>query len=177
MPSPVGHVLGGIAAGLLAGAQGPGPTASGSRDQRRFQQLALFGLLGAAPDVDLLFGTHSTYTHSIGAVAVVGIIAWLATGRRRPRFACAAAAAWGSHLLLDWLGADTTPPLGIMALWPVTADFYQSPVSVFQAISRRYWLPEFYWYNARGVLRELLILGPLVWLTARRASRALQRAT
>jgi hypothetical protein len=38
------------------------------------------------------------------------------------------------------------------------------------AISRRYWLPEFWTFNALALARELVILLPLAWLvfTARR---------
>lgn len=160
MPSPVGHALGGLIAGwLVAGRGAPAPA---HLDPREFwRRAALFTALAVAPDLDLLFGTHSTYTHSVGAVLLVGGIALAAT--RRPLLALACAAAWASHVLFDWLGADSTPPLGIMALWPFTSDFYQSPVPVFNAISRRYWLPDFYRYNTIAVLKELVILVPLAW--------------
>jgi inner membrane protein len=119
-------------------------------------------VIGAAPDLDLLFGTHSTYTHSLGAVAVTALAALAWTRCRHPRLALACAAAVASHILLDWLGSDTTPPIGIMALWPFTREFYQSPCFVFMAISRRWWLPGFYVQNGLAALRELAILGPTV---------------
>jgi membrane-bound metal-dependent hydrolase YbcI (DUF457 family) len=137
------------------------------------REAVLFGALGMAPDLDLLFGTHSTYTHSVGAVLIV-FLAALVWPRRGRRFAAACALAWASHLLLDWLGADSTPPLGIMALWPFSEAFYQSPVPVFRAISRRYWLADFYTQNAVAVAREVLMLGPLVlaaWWMRQRGGR------
>ena len=76
--------------------------------------------------------------------------------------ALAVAAAYASHTLLDWLGSDTSPPIGIMALWPFSRDYYESRLHVFMAISRRYWLPEFWTYNLRALARELAILLPLV---------------
>jgi len=168
MPSPVGHALGGFVAGWLTGHPWQA-VAAGSREpvSNWRHRAALFAALGVAPDLDLLVGTHSTYTHSIGAVALAGLAALAATRGRSPRFALACAAAWASHLLLDWLGADTTPPLGIMALWPLSREFYLSPVAIFSAISRRYWLPDFYRFNTLAVLRELLVLGPVLWLTWR----------
>ena len=94
---------------------------------------------------------------------------------RRPSrglFALACALAYGSHIVLDGLGDDTTPPIGIMALWPITSDFYQTNLRWFMAISRRYWLPGFWRHNLIAVGRELVILGPIVllvfWLRARR---------
>ena len=182
VPSPVGHMLGGLAAGwLVAGRAGSPldrpPAARGWRPgwvPPWWRQAALLGGLGAAPDLDLLAGTHSTYTHSVGAVALAFVVALLWT--RAPRLAGAAAAAWGSHILLDWLGRDTTPPIGIMALWPFTDAYYQSPFFVFMAISRRYWQPGFLAHNTLAALREVLILLPIAALVGwRRPARAPER--
>jgi membrane-bound metal-dependent hydrolase YbcI (DUF457 family) len=176
MPSPVGHALGGIAAGGAV-----------AHDRLGWRQAALFGVLGLLPDLDLLVGLHSTYTHSIGAATLIGVLAALVPDRTRARwsgagrasFALACAAAYGSHVLLDWLGSDSTPPIGIMALWPFSSAFYQSDLNVFGAISRRYWLVTFWIMNLTAALREIVLLGPLVlliaWLrrlTSSRAARA-----
>jgi inner membrane protein len=136
----------------------------------------LWALLGASPDLDLLFGAHSTYTHSIGAVAVTAAVVLLWTRGRQVRVALACAAAVASHVLLDWLGTDTTPPLGVMALWPFTREFYQSPVFLFMAISRRWWLPGFYTQNALAAVRELVILTPIVALIGTVRTRSIRRA-
>jgi hypothetical protein len=77
-----------------------------------------------------------------------------------------------SHILLDWLGSDTTPPIGIMALWPFTREFYQSPFFVFMAISRRWWLPGFYVQNGMAALREVAMLLPITVLIAMLRTRA-----
>jgi len=48
-------------------------------------------------------------------------------------------------------------------LWPVTAQYYQSPWTVFGETSRRYWLPaEFVFGTLRSVAWELTVLLPLV---------------
>jgi hypothetical protein len=74
-------------------------------------------------------------------------------------------------VLFDWLGSDTSLPIGIMALWPLSDAYFQSDLHVFDAISRRYWLPGFWAHNARAVARELAILVPLLpvvwWLRVR----------
>jgi inner membrane protein len=169
VPSPIGHVLSGLAAGWLVAGRSPAaarePQAGSSpRVHALDRDAVLYALLGAAPDVDLLFDAHSTYTHSIGAVAVTALAALLWTRGRQVRRALACAAALASHVLLDWLGSDTTPPLGVMALWPFTHEFYQSPFFVFMAISRRWWLPGFYTQNGLAAVRELVILTPIVAL-------------
>jgi len=165
MPSPLGHALGAVAIGWLIAPQ---------RGREAAVAAVTYAAIGVAPDLDLLVGTHSTYTHSVGAVGLVFLGA-LAVARR-PRVAAAIAAAWASHLLLDWLGSDTSPPIGIMALWPFSREHYQSSFYLFDAISRRYWLPEqFVWGNLRAAMRELLILGPIAalshWVTYRRHAR------
>lgn len=126
----------------------------------------LFAAIGMAPDLDLLVGAHSGPTHGLGAAAIAGFVAWLCL--RRIGTSRAGATAWGivlayaSHTLLDWLGTDSSPPIGIMAMWPFSRDYYESDLHVFMAISRRYWLPEFWTYNLRALARELLIFVPLV---------------
>ena len=144
-------------------------------DRRRaWPSATLYAALGVLPDADLLVGLHSRYSHSLGAVALVAAAAALAPARWRrglgipSRLLCALAcgAAYASHILLDWLGSDTTPPIGIMALWPLTSAFYQSDLHWFMAISRRYWLPSFWSMNLMAALREIAILVPclaLVW--------------
>ena len=146
MPSPVGHALGGLIAGELLA-----PSA-----------LLVCALAGVAPDVDFLWGGHNRQTHSLGAAVIAGavVFAW----KRSPRLALAVTLAWASHVLFDWLGSDDTPPLGVMALWPLNSNFYFADAFVFEAISRRYWLDNFIPHNAWAVIKEVLILGPLVAL-------------
>lgn len=178
MPSPVGHALGAVAIGWLLSPQLDNRRLALARPRLTLTPVAAAGLTyaaaGVAPDLDLLAGTHSTYTHSVGAAAVVFICGWARFRRARP--AAALAAAWSTHVLFDWLGYDTTVPVGIMALWPVTDAFYLSDWTIFDSISRRYWLPDqFIWGNLRAVAREIVLLGPLAaasaWLAARRDAR------
>ena len=158
-------MLAGAAAGLaIAGTTSP-------------STLILFGAAAAIPDLDLLFGSHRGPSHSVGAAAIAGVVGWLiwrpsssrSRDRSRPgrlRFACALAVAYATHILLDWVSADTTPPIGLMALWPLTDDYHASPLRIFLPISRRYWLAESWLLNLRALTRELLILGPLLWIAA-----------
>ena len=177
MPSPIGHVLGGIAAAwLISGAPrtplrpvpirlNPAPS--------MWREAMLFGALGALPDVDLLFGAHSGPTHSIGAAIIVGLVVGLSRATRvlqSPRVAAwtaalACSAAYGSHVLLDWLSSDTTAPIGIMALWPFRDGHYESDLHVFWAISRRYYQGwTFVRQNGAAAARELAILVPILIL-------------
>src|SRR5262245_61707155 len=105
MPTPVGHALAGLATGWFfsVGRVGRG-------------LLLACVLVAMAPDIDILCGSHRTYTHSVGAAFVVGLVGWFLF--RNLAAALILCAACGTHVLLDWLSRDTAPPFGLMALWP-----------------------------------------------------------
>ena len=179
MPSPIGHALGGIA---LAWAAVP---------RRNFNAAVVLAAAALAPDLDLLIGDHRGISHSAGAALVVGAIAGLAAKRGqtrvrplspgtgvRPgsdpfsaRWALAIGLAWASHIALDWLSNDTRPPLGVMALWPVTYDYYKAAIEIFPPVSRQCCGPRFWMYNLRAVVVEGLILTPLMLLALRAFKR------
>jgi membrane-bound metal-dependent hydrolase YbcI (DUF457 family) len=183
VPSPLGHAFTGLAVGWLTAPADcrelPGTRAPGAPRPlaavRRWKWPLAFAAAGVAADLDLLFGLHSRHTHSLGAAALVFGASWLALRRFRRRAAAAAfalAAAYASHVLLDFLATDTTPPLGIMALWPFSSGFYVSPVPLFMGISRRYWTGTAWTQNAVSVAWELLVLVPLAGLAFRARTRS-----
>lgn len=183
MPSPVGHALGGAIVGLAAAT---------SSDTKRLALTCT--IVACLPDLDFLWGRHGMETHSLGAAVMAGLVALAITRGRQPRpafalglrpafarglrrgtLAIAVAVAWASHVLFDWLGSDTTPPLGVMALWPWSSEYYFSNAFFFDAISRRYWLDGFWRHNIFAVIGEVLWLGPplvvLRWWRLRLAGR------
>jgi hypothetical protein len=48
----------------------------------------------------------------------------------------AAVLGWSSHVVLDLLNRDTHPPIGLMALWPITEGYYKVPWPIFMDIGR-----------------------------------------
>ena len=168
MPSPVGHAIAGAAAGWLV----TGPPTRRPFDSPGTRQALMFAVLGMAPDLDLLTGNHSGPSHSVGMMLAVGLAMWTVAPRLAPELArhlvaAACMFAYGSHLLLDWLGQDTTPPIGIMALWPFSDAYYQSSLGAFMAVSRRYYQGAVFWqHNLLALARELAILVPLAVLVA-----------
>jgi hypothetical protein len=164
MPTPIGHALAGLSTAWFS--------------SNRPSKLLLAACAGAAvaADLDILTNSHRSYTHSVGAVVVVGAIAWvIARLRSRPtavKLALTIAAAYGTHILLDWLGSDPTPPRGVQALWPFSSRYYISGADLFMGVSRRYWNPqEFIVGNLKAGAWELLVLAPiaaLAWYSARR---------
>ena len=165
MPSPVGHALGGLIVGWLLA---PGSGAVG-RPRPHIPSVGLCVVAACLPDLDFGWGRHNMETHSIGFALLFAMaaLAW----SKSPRLAAACALAIGTHVLFDWLGSDDFPPLGVMALWPFSQDFFFADAYVFATISRRYWLEGFVMHNVMAVLRELAILLPIVamayWLRGR----------
>lgn len=141
--------------------------------------LGTLGTLGTvaaavAPDLDFLWGRHNMETHSLGAAIFAGVAVW--AWKRNTPLAIAVTLAWASHVLFDWLGSDTTPPLGVMALWPLSSEYYFSNAFFFEAISRRYWLDNFITHNVWAVTLEILILSPMLAIVMLVRSRARRRS-
>ncbi|MGE5245431.1 MAG: metal-dependent hydrolase [Betaproteobacteria bacterium] len=178
MPSSVGHALAGVAAAwsvdLIPGDRGwrtaPPPASWFRRAGGGLTAACAF--LAAAPDLDLLFGSHRTVSHSIGAVIIVTIVAAVVTSQvtARPviRVAAMCGLAYATHVLLDWLGVDRLPPLGIQALWPFSHGWYTSGWEWFPPTERRgFWTAAVLIANAMTVLQECVRLVPVLvvlWL-------------
>jgi hypothetical protein len=192
MPSPFGHSLAGLAvawaADLLPGDRAwRAAPATASWYRRAGNGLTLAcAVLAMTPDLDLAFTRHRTYTHSIGAVVIVGLFAAFAplalppsraalrrTSRRAKavhaaRISLMCAAAYASHLLLDWLGADLYPPPGLQVLWPFDSGWYISGLDWFRQTRRE---QLFTWrviaQNLLAIAQEMAILVPIaaaLWL-------------
>jgi membrane-bound metal-dependent hydrolase YbcI (DUF457 family) len=185
MPSPIGHLIAGAAIGKAITPRQPAV-------------IVACAILAIGPDLDLILPqTHRTWTHSVAAVALVTILAIVVTGKVKqfgdrpgdrlgdrlgdsPRVcpqirsgvrslaAAALVLAFTSHLLLDWLAVDPTPPQGIQLLWPFASDWYISGLNIFRGTARRnLFTAQTTWINATAIAQELAILGPIAWLTWR----------
>jgi membrane-bound metal-dependent hydrolase YbcI (DUF457 family) len=162
MPSPLGHALGGVIVGLAL-TRSPSLRAPIPLETRRM--LTWCAVAACLPDIDFAWGRHNMETHSVGFALLVGtaVFVW----QRSARLAVACALAVCTHALFDWLGSDDVAPLGVMAWWPFSREFYSSHAWLFGAISRRYWRDDFVSQNVLAMLRELLLLLPVTWLVWR----------
>lgn len=160
MPTPVGHALAGLAvSGLFLDRPRPRPA-----------HVAVLILCATAPDLDLILrfidgvNHHRGPSHSVGMALMVGFVGWvLRRGGVDIPSPAALSAAWGSHVLLDYLGIDTNPPFGEMALWPLTRDFFIAPVPLFYDVPRSF-TPEAIRHNLTAVAIEVTVMAPLAWL-------------
>ena len=165
-------MLAGVATGLAADILVP-PSASVT-DRRMLASLAICGALAAAPDLDLLGNLlhrhlHRTATHSVAAVALTFIVAALVTDRvTRWRTATVYALAYASHLLLDWLATDWSPPRGVELFWPFSHRWFISGADIFRQTSLRHlFTTRVILSNARTIAQEIAIVLPIVvvlWL-------------
>jgi hypothetical protein len=172
MPSPLAHALGGVAVVLVADLlprRQESCVAPGAGDSRLVVACAC---LAALPDADLLLPiAHRTMTHSVVAVAAVGlfmIIAAAVTGQVTLKIGVTCVAAYASHLLLDWLQTDPTAPHGLRILWPFSSTWFISDWNIFRGTERSHFLElATMKNNLVAVAQELAILLPVVgglWL-------------
>ena len=174
MPSPVGHSLIGLAVGALA-ALAPDDWRGLARQawQNRWPLLGAIALANA-PDIDYLPGLltgelnayHHLLTHTAGWCGVVSVGCWMLVRAVRSSTRVALLG-WcllltGSHLLADWLTADTRPPIGIMALWPCTDNFYIAPHTIFPRLLKHNLGEILQWHNAQAVAVEVVWCLPAV---------------
>jgi hypothetical protein len=180
MPSPIGHAIAGAA---IAFGSAPAVGIRYPSDQPAGRRLTVLTLicaaLAAAPDLDLAAPyTHRTITHSLLATVVITIIAAVVTEqvthRNAWRMAIVCGAAYGSHLLLDWLALDDVPPRGLQMLWPFSDRWFISGWDLFRGTARReWWTAHSIRTNALAIAQEVAILGPIaaaIWLVRVKAA-------
>lgn len=168
MPSPIGHALAGaaIAWGFEDQIRRIDGRPAAQRTRDRVLPVACVAL-AAMPDLDLLAPyTHRTVTHSLMALACIAIVAIAVTGKVTGRvgwaMVLACTAAYGSHLLLDWLAEDDTAPRGVQLLWPFSRHWFISGWDLFRGTARiDVFSLRSMQINALAVAQEIAILGPV----------------
>jgi membrane-bound metal-dependent hydrolase YbcI (DUF457 family) len=193
MPSPFGHVLGGVLAAwttdLIPGSRAWRTAAPNANLFRRAGGglTLVCAALAAAPDADLVMPfQHRTVTHGVGAVIIVSIFAAIVTGQvtgkvqsttynvqskfkgHTWRIALMCAAAYASHLLFDWLAIDNNPPRGLQLFWPFSDGWFISGLDLFiQTARRRFLTFDSIRTNLTAMAWEALVLSPVLialWL-------------
>ena len=140
----------------------PSPAARASRSAL----LAASAAVAVAPDLDILVGSHRTYTHSVGAVAIVGVAAWLVL-RARPAGAAGRRRADRRVRVTSGARLDRARtrrvPSGLTALWPFTSHYYKSGLeSVRRSFETLLAAGEFILGNIKAATWEFALLAPLL---------------
>lgn len=159
MPSPIGHAMAGVIV-ALAGEEPPA--------RRPWPLLIACAALAAIPDLDYIYPPiHRGPTHSFAAVLLVAVGVAAVTrsrgGRTHWRVVAVCTMAYASHLFMDWLGRDVTDLPGVRMLWPWSDHRLISGWDVFRNTERTdLFTYEKIVHNARTLLQEVVILGPIL---------------
>ncbi len=184
MPSPVAHSLLGLAIGTAWIFRVADPLLSVRRVLYRHRGLLFFSLvLANLPDLDfvpgILTGSFNAYhhgvTHSLGWILLAATGIWLIGKGCCP---ATPGSYFGmillllfSHLALDLITEDLSPPHGIMIAWPLSDRYRLSPWPVFWPLRKTTYAEMMQWHNVLAVMVELAWTLPVlivtVWVTVK----------
>ena len=125
MATPIGHFLIGAAIGAVF--------SIGDKTRR---SIALGAVAAMAADLDFIPGLllgepsrfHHAQSHSCAFALLAALLTMLVARNARLRWSLLIGLAYASHLALDLLTFDDSPPQGIPLLWPWSESVFQSPV-------------------------------------------------
>jgi inner membrane protein len=166
MPSPVGHSL--MAYIIHRATARPVAT-------HNWSVIALYLFAANAPDLDFIPGLfvgqlsrfHHGPSHSIGFAILFATLASLCF-RRSTRVFVLAFSLYLSHVLLDYLIQDPSPPYGVPLFWPFSDEYYMAPFAFFRRFDYAshsvdsLLSPMFTVNNLLTVLIEVALLVPLL---------------
>lgn len=182
MCTPFAHGLAGYAVLVL------GEPRLASDFRSNLQAMGTGFVFGTLADADFLVAyftknpvlQHHYFSHSIPFVILIGILSFLLVKLLVPsralHLAMVLAAAYGSHLLLDYFTHDGSPPIGIPLLWPLAHKHFIAPVEFFLSIHRGSIEALFGPHNFKALFRESLILGPFALAAYWKARRSLLKS-
>ncbi|MCG8606964.1 metal-dependent hydrolase [bacterium] len=173
MPLPFGHSFMGYA--LYEAAE--------CKEKRLdWRLISLFVFVANAPDLDFIPGFfvgdpnryhHHYLSHSLGFAIFVGaaVAAVLAFRGERPfwRNTIILTLVCFSHMILDFFTADTSQPYGLPIFWPLTGEYFYSPISIFMSVHKgganlEFLRSLFVWHNFWVILWEIVVLAAAVAL-------------
>jgi inner membrane protein len=170
MPSPLGHSLMGYT--ICRATIKP-------HVAHDWKLIALCVFAANAPDLDFLPGLfvgdlgryHHGASHSVIFAVFLGILAGTLFSRRIYAFGMGFSL-YLSHVLLDYLVQDPSPPLGIPLFWPVTGEYYMAPFAFYRPFNYPTSFAEpvlstvFSFHNFLTMMTEILFLLPLLVLVS-----------
>src|SRR5918996_1228730 len=168
MPSPIGHsLMGYIIHRATARPSSP----------HNWSAIALYLFAANAPDLDFIPGLfvgqpsrfHHGPSHSIGFAILFAAIASVCFRRKTHAFVMAFSL-YLSHVLLDYLIQDPSPPHGVPLFWPFSYEYYMAPFAFFRRFDyashsvESLLSPMLTLHNLLTVLLEVVLLLPLLIL-------------
>ncbi len=124
-------------------------TALREREPFSWRTLLLLVMLANLPDIDFLPGLlagnpnqyhHHYFSHSLPFALVVGAVlaghVSIKKGKKFWPYFLLFAGVCFSHVILDYFSADTSEPLGVPMFWPLSNEYYYSPVLIFMSVNK-----------------------------------------
>ena len=181
MSTPLGHACCGVLVGTLAA--WPRPLM-----RTPLRDAALFALFAQAPDLDFIPGImigepaafHHGISHSLGFAFLAGLVmswvGYLRGGKTGAlRWGVALGLVYLFQVLLDAVGLDTKPPVGVPLLWPFTGAYFYLDPPLFGDVRRSFDWPTIL-HNLRVAGVEALCFGLpallVLWYRIRRFKNA-----
>ena len=184
MPSPIGHSLIGLTVANLP------------LKKQLYQSVFWLGyvvIVANVADLDFVPGWfigdmnryHHGISHSIGAAIIFAIFCAFAAKHMKlmaRRVFMITVLVYFSHLLGDYLGVDRSEPYGAPFLWPISNEYYLSPIQIFHPIKHgnpgegnsSVFADIFSHPNMIAAAIEVIIITPLwlitLWLSRRKKS-------
>lgn len=170
MSSPFAHTLGAYSFLVTAAPQ--------FVSKKKLHWMAWLGAaaLGSLADADFViahFTTHAAlrhhyFSHSIPFALAFTLCTYVIlriAGNTRPlAWSLLIGIGYSTHLLLDFVTDDKSPPIGIPLLWPLTSEHFISPRNIFLAIHRGSISTLFGTHNLLAILKEFVIMSPVAFL-------------
>ena len=172
MPTPIGHSLAGAAIYVAS--------TKGNRLLKSWGRLVACMVFAALADIDFLpalFGridianrVHRGPTHTLlFALVISGVVYGTLRIVGKPGVVRATSLVFlcmASHLILDILGKDSRPPLGIPILWPLAQRSFKVPVEIFPDLRKDTYAELFGSHNIGVLAYEILVFGTLIFVVA-----------
>jgi membrane-bound metal-dependent hydrolase YbcI (DUF457 family) len=168
MPSPLGHTLAACAAII---------SMDRSLIRGKILNIVVPGLgfvVGTLADADFIVAYYSTlpylrhhyFSHSIPFTIALSAFVWIILKLFKTPLALKKslifAAAYGSHLLLDYFAHDGSKPFGIPLLWPFSHHHFIAPFNIFLSIHRGEFSDLFSLHNMLAIFIEFAVLAPIL---------------
>ncbi|MCD6472392.1 metal-dependent hydrolase [Candidatus Aerophobetes bacterium] len=162
MPTSVGHSLLGYIWYLVF--------KKNRRLIKNWKTILFYLFIANAPDLDLIPGIfighanrfHHGITHTLGFSIFVALILCLVPKFRKKKNFIIFFLLYFTHVIADFLCADTTSPFGVMLFWPFTKKYFISFYTIFLDIHKTTLRSLFDLHNFKAIIIEVLIFLPII---------------